>query len=157
MSILTAGEVVQFAVRIEENGYNFYKNFAATFKNEQERTLFSFLAEEEMKHLAVFKKMLGDVGASKPRLNYPDEYSAYLQAYADNLIFTESSLKKEIDKIKDVLTALDFGVRRELDSILYYQEIKAFVPKNDADLIDGVIREERAHFLKLSGMKKDLK
>jgi rubrerythrin len=157
MSILTAGEVVQFAVRIEENGYNFYKNFAATFKNEQERTLFSFLAEEEMKHLAVFKKMLGDVGASKPRLNYPDEYSAYLQAYADNLIFTESSLKKEIDKIKDVLTALDFGVRRELDSILYYQEIKAFVPKNDADLIDVVIREERAHFLKLSGMKKDLK
>jgi rubrerythrin len=157
MSLLTTGEVVQFAVRIEENGYNFYKSFAGTFKDEHERSLFNLLAEEELKHLNVFKKMLGDVGASKPRLNYPDEYSAYLQAYADNLIFTESSLKKEIDKIKNARTALDFGIRRELDSILYYQEIKAFVPKSDADLIDKVISEERMHFLKLSGMKKDLR
>ena len=157
MSILDTGEVVQLAVRIEENGYNFYKKFAGTLKNEHERSLFGFLADEELKHVDVFKTMLGDAGASKRRLNYPDEYSAYLQAYADNLIFTESSLAKEMDKIKDVRTALDFGIRRELDSILYYQEIKAFVPKNDADRIDGVIREERAHFLKLSGMKKELR
>jgi rubrerythrin len=157
MSLLTTGEVVQFAVRIEENGYNFYKNFAGTLKNEQERSLFDFLAEEELKHVAVFKKMLGGAGTSKTRLNYPDEYSAYLQAYADNLIFTEGSLKKEIEKIKDLRAALDFGIRRELDSILYYQEIKAFVPENDADRIDGIIREERSHFLKLTGMKKEIK
>lgn len=156
MSLLTTGEVVQFAVRIEENGYNFYKNFAGTLKNEQERSLFSFLAEEELKHVDVFKKMLPGAGASKPRLNYPDEYSAYLQAYADNLIFTESSLKREMEKIKDARAAVDFGMRRELDSILYYQEIKAFVPRNDAGLLDEIVREERTHFLKLSGMKKDL-
>jgi rubrerythrin len=157
MSILTTGEVVELAVRIEENGHNFYKSFARTLKNEQERSLFEFLAEEELKHLAVFKKMLGDAGASKPRLNYPDEYSTYLRAYADNLIFTEGSLKKEIEKIQDVRSALDFGIRRELDSILYYQEMKSFVPVDDADRIDGIIREERAHFLKLTGMKKEIK
>ena len=157
MSLLTTGEVVQFAVRIEENGYNFYKNFAGTLKNEQERSLFNFLAEEELKHVDVFKRMLPGAKAAKPRLNYPDEYSAYLQAYADNLIFTESSLKKETDKIKDARAAVDFGMRRELDSILYYQEIKAFVPQNDAGLLDEIIREERKHFLKLSGMKKDLR
>jgi rubrerythrin len=156
MSLLNTEEVVQFAVRIEENGFNFYKNFAETLKNEQERSVFGFLAEEELKHVNLFKKMLGDVGSTKPRLNYPDEYSAYLQAYADNLIFTESSLKKEIDKIKDVRAAVDFGMRRELDSILYYQEIKAFVPKDDTNLVDEIINEERKHFLKLSGMKKDL-
>ena len=157
MSILTTGEVVQLAVRIEENGYNFYKTFAGNFKNEREKSLFDFLAEEELKHAAVFKKMLGSVDAAKPRPNYPDEYSAYLQAYADTLIFAEGALQKEIGEIKDVRAALDFGIRRELDSILYYQEIKAFVPRSDADLLDGVIREERAHFLKLSGMKKNLK
>jgi rubrerythrin len=157
MSLLTTGEVVQFAVRIEENGYNFYKNFSVALKNEQERSLFGFLAEEELKHVDMFKKMLGGAGEAKPRLNYPDEYSAYLQAYADNLIFTENSLKRETDKIKDARAAVDFGIRRELDSILYYQEIKAFVPPGDAGLLDEIIREERKHFLKLSGMKKDLR
>jgi rubrerythrin len=148
---------LQLAVRIEENGYNFYRSVAGTLGNEREKSLFDFLADEESKHVDVFKKMLGGVTAPKTRPNYPDEYSAYLNAYADNLIFTEGSLKKEVEKIKDVRAAVDFGIRRELDTILYYQEIKAFVPAGDTGLLDDVIREERTHFVKLSGMRKDPK
>jgi len=32
MSLLSASEIIQFAVRIEENGYNFYQRFADTLK-----------------------------------------------------------------------------------------------------------------------------
>jgi rubrerythrin len=79
-----------------------------------------------------------------------------LQAYADNLIFKKDELEKEVKKISDSLAAADFGIRRELDSILYYQEIKSFVPDKDSYLIDDVIGEERKHFIKLSQMKKEL-
>jgi len=157
MRIMNPGEVVQFAVRIEENGRNFYRNFAENLKAPEEKAIFGFLADEEEKHVKLFEKMLSGLGEGRPRLNYPDEYYAYLQAYADNLIFTVDSLKKEAAKITNAKAAADFGIRRELDSILYYQEIKAFVPKSDADVVDQVIREERKHFLKLTQMKKEMK
>ena len=57
-------------------------------------------------------------------------------------------------KLKDIISALEFGIRRELDSILYYQEMKNFVPEQQHSSIDRIIEEERNHFLELSGIKK---
>ncbi len=156
MSLLSASEVFQFAIKIEENGFAFYSKFADTLQGGSEKEIFDFLAGEEQKHIKVFSNMLDRVEEFKQTVNYPDEYFAYLQAYADNLIFKKDELEKEVDKIKDALEAAEFGIRRELDSILYYQEIKSFVPDKDSYLIDDVIGEERKHFIKLSQMKKEL-
>lgn len=156
MSLLSSGEVVQFAVQIEENGYHFYHSFAQKLQAEAEKEIFNYLADEEAKHIKTFKKMLKNIETFEPPTSYPDEYFAYLQAYADNLIFTKDNLEKETAKIKTSKDAANFGIRRELDSILYYQEIKSFVPEKERDIIDDVISEERKHFLKLSDLKKNL-
>ena len=156
MSLLSASEVVQFAVRIEENGFNFYHTFSDKLKSEQEKEIFRYLADEESKHVKTFKEMLKNVEKYEPPTSYPDEYFAYLQAYADNLIFTTDKLEKEVSRINNGKEACDFGIRRELDSILYYQEIKSFVPEKERDHIDTVITEERKHFLKLSEFKKKM-
>ena len=74
----------------------------------------------------------------------------------DNITFTNEVLDKEISEIKDTLLAINFGIQRELDSILYYHEIKEFVPKNQHSLIDKVIDEERKHFSKLSELRKKI-
>lgn len=156
MSLLSASEVVQFAVRIEENGYNFYQRFADTLKSASEKEIFSYLAGEEAKHIKIFENMMEIADKFELPTSYPDEYFAYLQAYADNLIFTKDRMEKEIAKITNSKDACEFGIRRELDSILYYQEIKPFVPKNERNRIDDIITEERKHFLKLSDLKKEL-
>jgi len=118
--------------------------------------MFTFLADEEQRHIAVFEGMLGNIEEFKQTVGYPDQYFAYLQSYADNLIFKKDELQREIAKIKNAVDAIDFGIRRELDSILYYQEIKSFVPEKDRHLIDEVIGEERKHFIKLSQFKHDV-
>jgi rubrerythrin len=156
MALLSGAEVLQFAVRIEENGFSFYRKYADTLAGGSEREIFDLLAAEETRHIEVFSEMLKNVEEFKQSVNYPDQYFAYLQAYADNLIFKKDELDKEIAKIGNTATAVDFGIRRELDSILYYQEIKSFVPEKDSELIEDVIGEERKHFLKLSQLKKDL-
>jgi rubrerythrin len=156
MSLLSVSEVVQFAIRIEENGYNFYQRFADTLKSAGEKEIFSYLADEEAKHIKTFENMLKSVDTFEPPTSYPDEYFAYLQAYADNLIFTKDRIEKEVAKISNSKEACEFGIRRELDSILYYQEIKPFVPENERNRIDNIITEERKHFLKLSDLKKEL-
>jgi rubrerythrin len=156
MSLLSASEVLQFAVRIEENGQKFYQAFEKQLSKDAEKEIFRFLAEEEAKHIKIFNNMLDKAENFKPELSYPDQYFAYLQVYADNLVFADTSLEKEVSKIADALKAVEFGIRRELDSILYYQEIKSFVPSKERTLIDNVIGEERSHFLKLSALKKEL-
>ena len=156
MALLSAAEVFQFAVQIEENGFSFYNGYAATLPDGKARDMFTFLADEEHRHIAVFKGMLEKIEDCKQAVNYPDQYFAYLQSYADNLIFKKDELKKEIPKIENAADAADFGIRRELDSILYYQEIKSFVPEMDRHHIDDVIGEERKHFIKLSQFKHDV-
>ena len=85
---------------------------------------------------------------------YPDEYGAYLRNYVDsNMIFTKEAMEKELTKIKDVPSALDFAIRREMDSILYYQEIKVFVSKDQHKVIDEIMAEERSHFETLSALR----
>ena len=53
-----------------------------------------------------------------------------------------------------VLLAIDFALQRELDSILYYQEMRAFVPERHFPTIDAIIAEERKHFAILSEARK---
>jgi rubrerythrin len=156
MAILSASEVFGFAIRVEENGERFYKSFSDRFQESIQRELFSYLAKEEGKHRETFEKLSNGVVQETLPTSYPDEYMTYLQAYADGLIFTDSALEKEIEKISSAKEACEFGIRRELDSILYYQEIKTFVPEHERDLIDSIISEERGHFIKLTEMKKEL-
>ena len=58
--------------------------------------------------------------------------------------------------IKDEASAIDFAIRRELDSLLYYREIRELLPADRKEAIERIILEEKKHFMKLSEMKKRL-
>lgn len=148
-------EVLQFAIKIEDNGAEFYSKFADASTDEKIRELFIFLSDEEVKHKEIFEGMLPEIVKYEPREIYPPEYFAYLRAYADNIIF-KKGIDKELSKKMDPVSILDFGIRMELDSISYYQEAKNFVPQNRQNVIDRIIEEERKHFVKLSELKKEL-
>lgn len=153
MSMFKPSEIFQFAIRIEENGEKFYRTMAEKINQPEAKTLFGALADEEVKHKKTYEGMVKGLENYEPPENYPGEYFEYLKAYANNHIFTEDQLLSKIADIKDAESALTFAMARELDSILYYQEIKKMVPKNDQDKIDGIIDEERKHYVKLSGCK----
>lgn len=157
MSIFfNANEILQFAVRIEENGEKFYRYAARITKDDDTKKIFEYLADEENTHKKKFEDLLLKIEEFQPLESYPGEYLAYLRAYVDNIIFTNEVLDKEISEVKDALVAINFGIQRELDSILYYHEIKKFVPKSQHTLIDKVIDEERKHFSKLSEIRKKM-
>ena len=52
--------------------------------------------------------------------------------------------------------ALDFAIQRELDSMLYYQEMKRFVDARQGSTVDLIIDEERKHFSILSKLRGDV-
>lgn len=150
-----ASEILQFAIKIEENGWEFYKKFAELADNEKIRELFFLLSDDEIKHKEIFEGMLSEIETYEPQEVYPPEYFSYLRAYADNIIF-KKGLDEQLQKNLDAAAIIDFGIRMELDSIAYYQETKNFVPKDQKNTIDKIIEEERKHFLKLASFKNTL-
>ncbi len=156
MAVFDASEIFEVAIKIEENGEKFYRYAAGIAKDEERKKIFNFLADEETNHKKVFKDMLSKIEKFEPPESYPGEYLAYLRAYVDSIIFKMKMMDKEISVINDVPTAIDFASQRELDSILYYDEIKNAVQKSGHPLIDKIIGEERKHFTTLQELKKSL-
>jgi rubrerythrin len=149
-----ADEIFQFAIRIEENGEKFYGHATRITADDNAKKMFNDLAKEEINHRRIFEDLLSKMDKREPIESYPGEYSEYLRVFVDNTIFTDAALDKEISKVTDLPSALDFAIQRERDSLLYFHEIRRFVPKSHHDLIDKIIDEERKHFSKLSKLRE---
>ncbi len=155
MKIFNAGDIVQFAVRIEEEGEAFYRKAAQDARDKDTQDLFSFLASEETKHKALFKEMLSSIETSQPAETYDGEYGAYLSNYIDGkVVFTKNVLQELAPDTRDAASAIVFAMQREADSILYYHEAKQFIAEKYYSVIDRIITEERKHFSKLSELRK---
>jgi rubrerythrin len=152
---LDASDVLQFAIRIEENGEAFYRKAASIVKDGEVKKLFDHLADEEIKHREFFKHLLDDVGRYRSDITFTDEYMAYIKDYADSkVVFTKEVMEEKLSRVKDEKAALDLAIQMELDSILYYHEIKGFIIEREHKTIDRIIEEERRHFNRLSEIKK---
>jgi rubrerythrin len=155
MQVFAASDIVEVAIRIEENGIIFYKFAEQLAKKEDEKKLFAYLADAEAAHKRTFEKFFAAMEKYNPPEQYAGEYSAYLRNYVDNnIIFTKEVMDKQLANVKDTAGAFDFAMQRELDSILYYHEIKNLVPAAQHDAIEKIIEEERKHYALLCDMKK---
>jgi rubrerythrin len=152
-----ASEILEFALRIEENGELFYRAISKKMEKKEVKDLFEYLADEEIKHHQIFTDLLAKVGKYEPPESYPHEYMTYLHSYADEHIFNaDKKAKSAAQEINDPKTAAEFGMGMELDSILYYLEARNFVAENQRWIIDKIIEEERKHYIKLLEFKKSL-
>jgi rubrerythrin len=156
MDTFKASEVFQIATRIEENGTQFYRHAMTVTGDAKIKDLFSFLADEEVKHKKTFEGMLAGIEDYQPPESYPGEYFAYLRAYAEGLVFSAEKMQAELASITDVESAIEFALQREIESILYYIEARGFVPENQKPEVDRIVDEERRHYLKLVEVKKNL-
>ena len=151
---IDASDVVRVAIRVEEDGELFYSRAALRADTPQVADLFNELAAEEIRHKTLFEGLLSRIDRIAAPESYPGEYLAYLHDYVDGKVIFLKDLKAETDKIQTTAEALDFAIRREADSIMYYQELKGYVSAKEQPPIDKVIEEERSHFVRLSEMRK---
>jgi len=152
---LQAQDIIEFAIRIEENGERFYREAALLAEDGDVKTIFNNLADEEVGHKKTFRDILSKKGELKPTESFQGEYLAYLRDYIDNkAVFTEDFKNNQSSVPGDAVSAVSFAMQRELDSILYYEETKRFVSKKYHEAIDSIIEEERKHFLNLTEIKK---
>ena len=94
----TGKEVLDMAVRIEENGMRFYTDASKAAKSQQLKDLFSALAEEEASHIKTFlelKRALVGNDESAGFDAYIEDAQQYLKSMADTEVFTNPNAGKE--------------------------------------------------------------
>jgi rubrerythrin len=152
--VFTVREVLQVAIQNEREGEAFYRKIAERTAEPAVRKLFLLLAGEEARHAKIFKQMLSKTGKDEAAKADLDEYVGYMIAYyTANLLFSANQVER-LPSAPGPVAALDFGIRQELDSILYYTQAKELVSAGQAKQIDKIIAEERGHFLKFSKLKR---
>ena len=156
-NIFNASEIYQFAIRIEENGEKFYRQMVKKLDEPKVKELFTLLADDEVVHKKTFKEMLSQIENYEPPESYPGEYFEYLRAYVDNVLFSINKFDEDVEKIHNSLEAIQFAIDKELDSVLYYQEMRNVVLAHQKELIKNIIEEERRHVVKLSEIKRTMK
>ncbi len=144
-------EIVEFAVKIEENGEAAYRKFAEKFKEKEDFKLYEFfknLADQEIEHKKIFMNMLKkNEGLNLENTN--TEYYDYFKSYVYDMVFPKEKLENAVNNISDLNKALQFAIRMELDSIMFYMDMKNLFGDKIKSDIDKIIEEERRHYLSL--------
>ena len=139
-------EIIEIAVRIEENGHEFYTAASEMFKeNTDVKGLFYDLAEKELTHIAIFQKMADKFDAETFEFN-KDEASDYIGHLADTHIFGKKDAGTELAKtISTPHQALEIAYKFENDSVVFYEELLKKTSSDSKKLIIRIIEEEKEH------------
>ncbi len=152
----SASEVFQHALQMETDGERMYRYFADKIYDQRAKTLFLKLAQEEVSHKKFFEKTVNNIENYSDIITYPEEYFNYIKILAENLIFSKDKFEIILETLNDELEATNFAIRREMDSILYYYELKKTVKEDHRHFIDEIIAEEERHFTLLNAFKLEI-
>ena len=146
-------EIMEMAVQTEKGGKLFYETVAAQTKDANLKGLFSYLADEENKHIRVFEDIAKTikVASDEAPANW-EEVSLYLKAVTDSRYFLGPD--KALALAKDAKTtaqAVKLALAFEKETLVFYLEAADMVPAVNRPAVEALIREERAHVRKLTG------
>jgi rubrerythrin len=151
-------EVIEMAIRTEENGQKFYTEHAEKAKEEKVKSLFGYLAEEETKHIADFKKLY-DVVKQTGETIFGDyeQFKAYMESFADSKFLTNFTHEAEaIKATTDIKEILDFAIGFEKETLLFYYGLMDFISEKGKSIVKDIIEQEKNHIMELGAIKKAL-
>ena len=139
-------EIIEIAIRIEENGQEFYTAAADMVKESPDvKGLFYDLAEKEVTHIAIFQKLAEKFEAETFDFNV-EESSDYIGHLADTHIFGRKDAGTELAKtVSSPKQGLEIAFKFENDSVVFYEELLKRASSNAKKLILQIIEEEKEH------------
>jgi rubrerythrin len=155
----TADDVFAMAVRIEENGHQFYAAAAKQADDPAVKKLLEDLALMEEGHVKAFRDLRSQLPASFPDAVWDPEGLAegYLQATADTHIFTVQTASNRLKSVNGPLEVLNMALQFEKDSVAFFLGMKEILPDvSGRGEIDKLIIAEMDHIRMLSAARNQL-
>jgi len=140
------------ALEIEEKGYEFYEEAMKKVTNDEVKTLFSKLKDEEIIHAERIKKIFAQIQSQGAWL---EDVSSYKKSDKGiQKMFHELKKEAKVEKSASELQALDVAIELEQKSITFYEEnLKKVESPLEKAFLQAMVAEERSHFLALKNMK----
>jgi len=155
----TGSEVIEMALKIEENGMKFYTDAFKAAKDETTKALFKKLAIEEGHHIKIFtdmKDLVKDEYVSEGFDPYITEASEYLRSMADSEVFkSPGDGGKFAGEIANPGEVLDFAIGMEKDSLVFYGEYEKVIVDKDKAVLNALIEQEEEHLETLVTLRKE--
>ena len=154
--LLAVKEILEFAVYIEQRGYEFYVGAMKKFSEARITELFQYLADEEFKHEEFFKKLLEQSGGVRGGSRDP-EYQAYMHEFckAHSLADREATTAR-LAQASSLEEVLEMAMGFEKDSIIFFSELKGIYTKGNYAAVDKIIHEEMGHLRKIFQIKREM-
>jgi rubrerythrin len=146
LSAFRIEEMYQFAVAIEQGGYDFYTRLIEACESPRARNELKFLKDEEARHKAFFSGQLKKKGFDTEVALNPALDSFLTEQFVAPM---EQFYKEK--KITRTDEALRFGAAVEQKTIDFYVDMRSRA--GDAGVqkdLDAIIEEEKKHKLKLN-------
>ena len=148
-------ELLALAIKIEENGFDYYSRMAAQVQNPAVKELFELLAKAEEQHIVDFNK-IRDLMPDQP-YEIPEEYNSpeiegYLRSFADGKVFPHLRSADDIAReIKSEEAAIQHAISFEKDAIIFFSEIYDMLPADvpERGSVAQLIHQEKIHIAKL--------
>jgi len=139
-------EIVDIAVRIEENGNEFYTAAAEMIPGTNDiKGLFFDLAEKEILHISIFQKLAEKFDAESFDFQEQDA-SDYINHLAESHIFGKPDAGKSLAKtIRTPKEGLEIAYKFENDSVAFYTELLKYTRSDSRKLVEQIIDEEKEH------------
>ena len=147
----SSARINDLAVTVEESGSFFYGEMELRY-GDITGSLFSRVREEEDAHAELFRNKFGDIILEEQ----DDEILKYFDM-ADKYIFNKEKLINEIGNIGSIEEALEFAMRRELDTVLFYEKLGGLATEKDRKVFLELAGMEREHFRRLAREKEKIK
>ncbi len=147
--MFSAHEILDMAIRLEENGESVYRDAAARTTHSDIRALLLWMAEEEVTHARWFSELKKKIGTQSG--------NPFIEEMSRNVFGTLLGAKSfshrdvnfdAIDRIEDLI---DIFIEFEKDTVLFYETLIPFIDDERTLInIEKIISEEKSHITKLN-------
>jgi rubrerythrin len=153
-ALVNVAEILDFAIYMEQKGYEFYTESAKKFADLKLVQLFHLLAQEELDHERIFKGIKEKTKTTASREIKNGDNQPGIKDYLKGFVFgINKSVKEKVGTIKTIEGALNTALGFERDSVVFYSTLKKYVDKKHAAVVENVVQEESRHVIMLTKFK----
>jgi rubrerythrin len=142
--MFTLGEIIDLAIRIENNGETAYRKAYEEVSNPSLASMLKWLAEEEVEHEKWFTQLKQEVETTVEDPKLEEMGKAILKGVLGDQAFSIKDV--DFSQIEDINSLLELSVEFEKDTIIFYEMLSAFIDDEETlRQLDKIIDEENRH------------
>ncbi len=152
-------ELVEFFVKIEREGQEFYKTLANHISDPVTKDFLLFMSEDETRHETQFKKILGEKGNRKYGWeNNPALRELIDKRFKDGFFPKLDEILEHLPKFEGIMHALVLALKCEELSVYFYEALgKQCNDLETKNVMIEIESEEKAHREYIQNLIKGLK